>query len=61
MIETIGCRVPSHSPVWWQDWQSNKILIICDDLLSGSFEKEIYIKVSSCGDIAENRASICLM
>lgn len=58
MIKTIGWRVPSHSPVWWQDWQSNESLIVSDDLLSCSFEEEINIKVSSCGDIAENRASV---
>ena len=61
MIETIWRRVPSHGPIWRQNWESNEILIVCNNLFSCSFEEEIDVKVSSCCDVAQNRASIFLV
>jgi hypothetical protein len=50
--------MPSHSPIWWQDWQSDESLIVGNNLLCCTFEEEIQIKISSCGDVTENRASV---
>jgi len=53
--------MPSHSPIRWQGWPSDEILIIGNDLLCCSFEEEINIKITTCGDVAQNWASVRLI
>jgi len=50
--------MPTESPKWWQIGLTDKVLVLANDLLGGTFPEEVNLKITTGGDVAQYASSI---